>query len=80
MDITEKTAAQIADAVRGGEVTAEAVVAAHFTRIGKLDGAIKAFLAVTKDMALEQARADRAEQRFRALEPEVRRVLEDATR
>ena len=57
MDITEKTAAQISDAVRGGEVTAEAVAAAHFERISKLDGSIKAFLAVTKDRALEQARA-----------------------
>ncbi len=57
MDITEKTAAQIAGAVRGGEVTAEAVALSHFARIEKLDAAIKAFLAVTKDRALERARA-----------------------
>ena len=56
MDITEKSAAQIADAVIKGEVTAEAAVAAHFGRIDKLDGTVKAFLTVTKDRALERAR------------------------
>ena len=56
MDITEKTAVQIADAVTKGEVTAEAVAAAHFSRIDKLDGIVKAFLNVTKDRALAQAR------------------------
>src|SRR3990167_4133999 len=57
MDITEKTAADIAAAVQNGELTAESVAAAHFERIAKLDGSIKAFLAVTKDRALERARA-----------------------
>ena len=57
MDITEKSGAQIAAAVRNGEVTAESVAAAHFARIEKLDGTIKAFLNVTKDLALEKARA-----------------------
>ncbi len=56
MDITEKSAAQIAAAVQNGEVSAEAVAQAHFARIEKLDGTIKAFLNVTKDRALEQAR------------------------
>ncbi|MBI4060363.1 MAG: Asp-tRNA(Asn)/Glu-tRNA(Gln) amidotransferase subunit GatA [Elusimicrobia bacterium] len=56
MDITEKSAVQIAEAVKKGEMTAEAVAAAHFARIGKLDATVKAFLAVTKERALEQAR------------------------
>ncbi len=56
MDLTEFTAARIATIVQNGEVTAEAVAAAHFARIEKLDGTIKAFLAVTKDQALAQAR------------------------
>lgn len=57
MDLTELTAARIADAVTKGEVTAEVVAAAHLARIEKLDGAVKAFLNVTKDLALAQARA-----------------------
>ena len=55
MELTEQTAAKISDAVRKGEVTAEAVATAHFARIEKLDGTIKAFLAVTKVQALAQA-------------------------
>ncbi len=57
MDQTELTAVQIANAVRNGEATAEAVALAHFARIEKLDGTVKAFLAVTKDQALAQAKA-----------------------
>ena len=57
MDPTQLTAAQISSAVRGGELSAESVAAAHFERITKLDVSVKAFLAVTKDQALEQARA-----------------------
>ncbi|MDD5301642.1 MAG: Asp-tRNA(Asn)/Glu-tRNA(Gln) amidotransferase subunit GatA [Elusimicrobia bacterium] len=57
MDLTELSAARIATVVQNGEATAEAVALAHFARIEKLDGTIKAFLAVTKDRALEQARA-----------------------
>jgi len=57
MDPTELTAAQIATAVKNGEASAEAVALAHLARIEKLDGTVKAFLAVTKDRALEQARA-----------------------
>ena len=57
MDLTELAAAGIATAVQNGEVTAEAVALAHISRIEKLDGTIKAFLAVTKNLALEQARA-----------------------
>lgn len=57
MDLTELSAAKIAEAVRKGEATAEAVALAHFARIDKLEGTVKAFLNVTKDLALEQARA-----------------------
>ena len=56
MDLTELAAAGIAAAVKKGEATAEAVALAHFARIEKLDGTIKAFLTVTKDQALAQAR------------------------
>ena len=57
MNPTELTGAQIADKVRKGELTAEAVATAHLDRIAKLDGGVKAFLAVTKDLALAQAKA-----------------------
>lgn len=57
MELTELTAARIAAAVKNGETSAEAVARAHFDRIEKLDGVVKAFLAVTKDRALERARA-----------------------
>jgi aspartyl-tRNA(Asn)/glutamyl-tRNA(Gln) amidotransferase subunit A len=57
MDLTEFSAAKLSAAVKNGETTAEAVALAHFARIEKLDGTIKAFLAVTKDQALEKARA-----------------------
>jgi aspartyl-tRNA(Asn)/glutamyl-tRNA(Gln) amidotransferase subunit A len=56
-DLTEASAARLADAVKKGETTAEAVAAAHFARIEKLEPTVKAFLAVTKDYALGQARA-----------------------
>ncbi len=57
MDLTELSATKLSSVVKNGEATAEAVALAHFARIEKLDGTVKAFLAVTKDLALEQARA-----------------------
>ena len=57
IDITLSSAAQISDAVKKGEITAEAVANAHLARIETLDPTVKAFLAVTKNIALEQARA-----------------------
>jgi len=57
MDSTILSAAQIATVVQNGEASAESVALAHFARIETLDGVVKAFLAVTKDRALEQARA-----------------------
>ena len=56
-DLTEKTAVQLADAVRTGETTAEAVALADFERIAALEPSVRAFLAVTQDAALAQARA-----------------------
>ena len=57
MDLTELSAAGLSSAVKNGEATAESAALAHFARIEKLDGTIRAFLAVTKERALEQARA-----------------------
>jgi len=56
-DLTELSAARLAEAVRAGETTAEAVASAHFARVERLEPTVKAFLAVTKDTALAQARA-----------------------
>ena len=54
-DPTKLSAARIADAVKAGELTAEAVARAHFERIDALEPKVKAFIAVTKELALEQA-------------------------
>jgi aspartyl-tRNA(Asn)/glutamyl-tRNA(Gln) amidotransferase subunit A len=56
-DLTALSAAKIADAVRTGEASAEAVALAHLDRVDKHDHTVKAFLTVTKELALEQARA-----------------------
>ena len=56
-DITTLSAAKISDAVKKGEITAEAVALAHLARGETHDPKVKAFLTVTKDLALEQARA-----------------------
>ena len=55
-DLTSLSAARLAEKVKNGDVTAEAVAAAHFARIEALEPVVKAFLAVTKDAALAQAR------------------------
>ncbi len=57
MNLTTLDATRIAAAVQNGETTAEDVAAAHFARIDKLEGTVRAFLTVTKDRALAQARA-----------------------
>jgi aspartyl-tRNA(Asn)/glutamyl-tRNA(Gln) amidotransferase subunit A len=56
-DITTLSAARLADAVSKGELTAEAVAAAHLARVDALEPTVKAFLTVTKEGALAQARA-----------------------
>ncbi|MEK7388275.1 MAG: Asp-tRNA(Asn)/Glu-tRNA(Gln) amidotransferase subunit GatA [Elusimicrobiota bacterium] len=56
MEITELDASRIATAVKNGELTAEAVVQAHFTRIEELEPRVKAFITLMKGQALERAR------------------------
>jgi amidase len=50
-----KTAAQISDAVRTGQVTPRDVVAAHLERIARLDPRLSAFRRVRHDEALAEA-------------------------
>jgi aspartyl-tRNA(Asn)/glutamyl-tRNA(Gln) amidotransferase subunit A len=52
-----KTVSQTADAVRKGELTAEAVALTSLAAIEKRDGSLHAFLSVTREEMLEQARA-----------------------
>ena len=56
-DLTLLSAAQTADAVKKGEISAEDATRAAFSRIVALEPTVKAFLTVTKDAALAQARA-----------------------
>ncbi|NNN06284.1 MAG: Asp-tRNA(Asn)/Glu-tRNA(Gln) amidotransferase subunit GatA [Elusimicrobia bacterium] len=56
-DLTELSAVRLAEIVRSGEAGAEAVALAHFARLERLEPTVKAFLVVTKDRALSQARA-----------------------
>ena len=56
-DLSLLPAARVADAVKKGEITAEAAASAAFARISALEPTVKAFLAVTEDAALAQARA-----------------------
>jgi aspartyl-tRNA(Asn)/glutamyl-tRNA(Gln) amidotransferase subunit A len=60
-DLTRMTAAALADAIAGGEVSSREVTQAHLDRIEAVDGAVHAFLHVSAERALEQADAvDRA--------------------
>jgi aspartyl-tRNA(Asn)/glutamyl-tRNA(Gln) amidotransferase subunit A len=56
-ELTRKTATELAAAVSGGEVSAAEVTQAHLDRIAEVDGRLKAFLHVSADDALAQARA-----------------------
>ncbi|WP_037572612.1 Asp-tRNA(Asn)/Glu-tRNA(Gln) amidotransferase subunit GatA [Phaeacidiphilus oryzae] len=56
-DITRWTAAETAEAVAAGKVTAVEVTQAHLDRIAAVDGKVHAFLHVDADGALAQARA-----------------------
>ncbi len=55
-ELIKKTAAELAAAINAGEVSAVEVTQAHLDRIGAVDGAVKAFLHVAADDAVEQAR------------------------
>jgi len=56
-DLTRQSAAVLADAIASKEVTAVEVTQAHLDRIAAVDGKVHAFLHVTADSALEQAKA-----------------------
>ena len=55
-DLTSLSAVRLAQAVRQGDISAEAAASAYFDRIEKLEPTVKAFLTVTRDSALDQAR------------------------
>ena len=60
-ELTHATAEWLAGAIAGGEVSAEEVTRAHLERIAEVDEAVHAFLHVSTESALDQARAvDRA--------------------
>ncbi|HEY7815634.1 MAG TPA: amidase family protein, partial [Nakamurella sp.] len=60
-ELTRMTAAALADAIAGGEVSSREVTQAHLDRIAAVDGAVHAFLHVSADLARQQADAvDRA--------------------
>ncbi|MBO1750813.1 Asp-tRNA(Asn)/Glu-tRNA(Gln) amidotransferase subunit GatA [Actinotalea sp. BY-33] len=55
-DLTRRTAAQLSEALRAGEVTSVEVTQAHLDRIAAVDGAVHAFLHVSAEEALATAR------------------------
>ena len=56
-ELTRMSAAEIAAAIAGGEVSAVEVTQAHLDRIGAVDDKLHAFLYVDADGAMAQARA-----------------------
>jgi len=52
----ELTAHELSERLASGEVSAVEVTEAHFERIGEVEGEVDAFLTLTRDEALEQAR------------------------
>ena len=56
-ELFRMSAADIAAAVRAGEVTAAEVTDAHLARISEVDGRVRAFLHVAADQARAAARA-----------------------
>ncbi|HEY4992201.1 MAG TPA: amidase, partial [Nakamurella sp.] len=55
-ELTRMTAEALAAAIGRGDVSAEEVATAHLDRIGAVDGAVHAFLHVSTESALAQAR------------------------
>jgi aspartyl-tRNA(Asn)/glutamyl-tRNA(Gln) amidotransferase subunit A len=55
-DLTRRTAAELADLIKTGEVSAVEVAEAHFDRIAKVDDKVKAFLHLDTEGALATAR------------------------
>ena len=56
-DLTRMTAQALAGAITEGQVSAEEVAQAHLDRIDSVDGDVHAFLHVSTESALAQARA-----------------------
>jgi len=56
MDLTERSASELAGRIRAGEVSPVAAVEAHLDRIHELDPEINAYVTVTADRARERAR------------------------
>ena len=55
-DLTRRSAAELADALRAGEVSSVEVTQAHLDRIEAVDGAVHAFLHIATEDALATAR------------------------
>ncbi|HEX6469049.1 MAG TPA: Asp-tRNA(Asn)/Glu-tRNA(Gln) amidotransferase subunit GatA [Streptosporangiaceae bacterium] len=55
-DLVRRTAAELAELMAAGEASAVEVAEAHLDRIATVDGAVKAFLHVDRELVLEQAR------------------------
>ncbi|MDR1999150.1 MAG: Asp-tRNA(Asn)/Glu-tRNA(Gln) amidotransferase GatCAB subunit A, partial [Frankiaceae bacterium] len=69
-ELTTQTAAELAAAIAGGQVSALEVATAHLERIDQVDGRVRAFLHVDAEGALRAARAvDEARAAGRALPP-----------
>ena len=60
-EIPFQTVAALGDAIRAGEVSPVAVTEAYLARIGSLNGEIRAYLTVTGELAMQQAREAEAE-------------------
>ncbi|TNY38568.1 Asp-tRNA(Asn)/Glu-tRNA(Gln) amidotransferase subunit GatA [Thermomonospora catenispora] len=56
-ELTRRTAAELAELIASGQVSAVEVTQAHLDRIAAVDGQVKAFLHVDAETALAQARA-----------------------
>ena len=56
-ELIKKTAASLAQGIASGEFSAVEVTQAHLDRIEQVDGDVHAFLHVSADLALDQARA-----------------------
>ena len=63
-ELTDLTLLEAASALRAGEISSTELTQACLDRVQSLDGQVHAFLTVTEDLALAQAKA--ADQRFRA--------------
>ena len=70
MDLQSLTIGQSQASLRAGEISAQALAEAHLARIDSLNPRLNAFITITKELALEQARlADEDQARGRLLGP-----------